>query len=133
MFLKIGNSSKLSFLLITPGQKTLTVLYKSRSTTYVTLGNTLILNVTYGNNGGGRVAVEWRNNRRVIAEIFRSNMSSSYDSRATIEMNSNLVLKNTELHDNGTYTFTASPINGQILSLEFTVIIQGKCVCIQYF
>ena len=133
MFLKIGNSSKLSFLLITPGQKTLTVLYKSPKRTYVTLGNTLILNVSYGNNGGGPVGVEWRNNRGVIAEISRSNMSISYDPRVSTEMNSNLVLKSTELRDNGTYTFTANPLNGEKLSLDFTVIIQGKCVYIQYF
>ena len=121
------------FLLITPGQKTLTVRYKSQNTTYVTLGNTLILNVTYVNNGGGGVVLEWRHNQRLIAEISRNNISLSYDSRTITEMNSNLVVKSTELYDSGTYTFTAIPVIGLELSLEFTVIIQGKCVYIQYF
>ena len=109
----------------------LNVLFQSPSITNVTLGDTLILNVSYENIGGGNVIVDWRNSSGSIVRLANG-VVNRRDPRATIEMGSNLVIRNTALYDNGTFRFRASPQIGTELLLTFTVIIEGRCVYIEY-
>ena len=87
------------------------------------LGNNSVLNVTYKNNGGGAVYVQWRNDSGLIVERSRTGKIFRRNSRANIEMMSNLILRDTSFHDNGSYEFLASPIYGDELLLTFAVII----------
>ena len=109
----------------------LNVLFQSPSITNVTLGDTLILNVSYEYIGSGDVIVQWRNSTWLIVSLANGILSRR-DPRATIEMGLNLVIRNTALYDNGTFVFRASPATGTELSLTFTVIIEGRCVYIEY-
>ena len=111
----------------------LTVQHKLPRTNYVTFGNNLVLNVTYKNNGGGAVRVEWRNDSGLIVERSRTGKIIRRDSRANIEMMSNLILRDTSFHNKGSYQFIASPENGDPLLLTFAVIIQYRCVYSEYF
>ena len=111
----------------------LSVQYRSPKRNYVTLGNNLVLNVTYNNNGSGAVDVVWKRNFHSIVWRNRYGGIVLYDRRANIEMGSNLILWGTCFCDNGLYEFRASPQNGPELILTFEVIIQGRCVYSEYF
>ena len=92
--------------------------------TYVTLGDTLVLNVTY--DFTGKVGVEWRNSSgALLYEKTRLGGVDNPDKRASLEGQATLVLKNTALYDNGTYMVqVATSSNSE--SKTFDVIIQGK-------
>ena len=111
----------------------LKVLHRSPRMNFVTLGNNLVLNVTYNNSGCGDVRVDWRNEIGLIVRRSRTGEIYPHDSRANIEMMSNLILRNTSFHDNGSYQFIASPKKGDRLLLKFVVIIRGRCVYSEYF
>ena len=92
--------------------------------TYVTLGDTLVLNVTY--DFSGQVGVSWRNGSG--AQLYlRTRLGGVLipDKRASLEGQATLVLKNTALYDNGTYTVTVTATSTSV-SKTFDVIIQGK-------
>ena len=93
--------------------------------TYVTLGETLVLNVTY--DFTGNVGVGWRNDSGktlYLRGVFGG--ENNPDKRASLEGQATLILKNTTLYDNGTYTVTVTPSNVAPQSETFVVIIQGK-------
>ena len=93
--------------------------------TYVTLGDTLVLNVTY--NFTGRVGVLWRNSSGTLLYLrFTLGGEDNPDKRASKkEGQATLILKNTALYDNGTYTVTVATTS--ITERKtFDVIIQGK-------
>ena len=92
--------------------------------TYVTLGDTLVLNVTY--DFTGQVGVAWRNGSGktfYIREISGGVINP--DKRASLEGQATLVLKNTALYDNGTYTVLVTTSSTSEIK-TFDVIIQGK-------
>ena len=92
--------------------------------TYVTLGDTLVLNVTY--DFTGKVGVQWRNSTgALLYERARLGGEDNPDKRASLEGQATLVLKNTALYDNGTYTVTVTATSTSV-SKTFDVIIQGK-------
>ena len=92
--------------------------------TYVTLGDTLVLNVTY--NFTGRVGVLWRNSSGTLLYLrFTLGGEDNPDKRASLEGQATLKLKNTALYDNGSYTVTVATTS--ITERKtFDVIIQGK-------
>ena len=92
--------------------------------TYVTLGNTLVLNVTY--DFTGQVGVAWRNSSGKT--LYLRELSGGVinpDKRASLEGQATLVLKNTALYDNGTYTVQVTTTSTSEIK-TFDVIIQGK-------
>ena len=96
----------------------------SPDTTYVTLGDTLVLNVTY--DFTGKVGVAWRNSTGTLLYLRTSlGGEDNPDKRASLEGQATLILKNTALYDNGTYTVTITPISKPV-SKTFDVIIQCK-------
>ena len=92
--------------------------------TYVSLGDTLVLNVTY--DFTGRVSVVWRNGSGKILYI-RGLLCGvgNPDKRASLEGQATLVLKHTALYDNGTYTVKVCTTSTNV-SKTFDVIIVGK-------
>ena len=92
--------------------------------TYVTLGDRLVLNVTY--DFTGLVGVLWRNSSGT--SLYLREISGAVinpDKRASLEGQATLILKNTALYDNGTYTVTVTTISTSEIK-TFDVIIQGK-------
>ena len=92
--------------------------------TYVTLGDTLVLKVTY--DFTGKVGVSWRNDSGTLLYLRTSlEGEDNPDERASLEGQATLILKNTALYDNGTYTVIVTTTSTS-LSKTFDVIIQGK-------
>ena len=99
--------------------------------TYVTLGETLVLKVTY--DFTGKVGVSWRNaSGSLLYERSRLGGVDNPDKRASLEGQATLILKNTALYDNGRYKVTVLTVlwenyGGSTSKSEtFDVIIQGK-------
>ena len=92
--------------------------------TYVTLGDTLVLKVTY--DFTGKVGVSWRNDSGTLLYLRTSlEGEDNPDKRASLEGQATLILKNTALYDNGTYTVAVTTTSTSE-SKTFDVIIQGK-------
>ena len=92
--------------------------------TYVNLGDTLMLNVTYDITG--QVGVAWRNDSGALLYL-RTGLGGviNLDKRVSLEEQATLILKNTALYDNGTYTVQV--ITTSTFEIKtFDVIIQGK-------
>ena len=86
--------------------------------TYVELGKTLTLNVTYQTNS--KVAVIWvKNGKNLYTTFF-----GSTDPRVSIKGQATLVLINTTLSDNGTYENRVETVR-TINNINLIVIIQG--------
>ena len=99
--------------------------------TYVTLGDTLVLKVTY--DFTGKVGVSWRNGSgSLLYERARLGGEDNPDKRASLEGQATLILKNTALYDNGRYKVTVLTVlwenygGSTSKSATFDVIIQGK-------
>ena len=94
----------------------------------MSLGDTLILNVTYTYSGAdSRVGVAWRNSSsRLLYERGRLGGVDNPDSRASLLGQATLVLKNTELYDNGTYLAALTAKTGDPVLQTFTVFLKGK-------
>ena len=86
--------------------------------TYVELGKTLTLNVTYQTNSN--VAVTWRKDEE---NLYTPSFGST-DPRVSIKGQATLVLINTTLSDNGTYKNTIATAITQTC-INLIVIIQG--------
>ena len=108
--------------------QTFKVVKRSDDPTYVTLGETLVLNITYEYSGGGGVGLQWRSNSgKLLIERFRTGSPDDItDSRASIVGKATLVLTNSELSDNGTYSIQVNPRNSATKTETFEVIIQGR-------
>ena len=108
--------------------QTFKVVKRSDDPTYVTLGETLVLNVTYEYSGGGGVGLQWRNNSgKLLIERFRNGGADDIvDSRVSIVGKATLVLTNSKLSDNGTYSIQVDPRDGAAKTETFEVIIQGR-------
>ena len=93
----------------------------------MSLEDTLILNVTYTYNGtDSRVGVTWRHNKTKLYEKGRLGGVDKPDSRASLLGQATLVLNNTELDDNGTYSVELIPAIGDDVFQTFTVFIKGE-------
>ena len=92
------------------------------------MGETLVLNVTYEYNGGGGVGLQWRHSSgKLLIERFRTGgADDTTDSRTSIAGKGTLVLTNTKLSDNGTYSIQVDPRNSAAKTETFEVIIQGR-------
>ena len=91
----------------------------------MTLGDTLVLNVTY--DFTGKVGVTWRNGS-TGALLYLRELSGGVinpDKRASLEGQATLILKNTALYDNGTYTVLVTT-SSTAVSKTFDVIIQRE-------
>ena len=107
--------------------QTLKAIKRSPDPSYVSLGDTLILNVTYTYSGtDSRVGVTWRHNKTKLYEKGRLGGVDKPDSRASLLGQATLVLNNTELDDNGTYSVELIPAIGDDVFQTFTVFIKGK-------
>ena len=108
--------------------QTFKVVKRSDDPTYVTLGEILVLNVTYEYSGGGGVGLQWRNNSgKLVIERFRNGGSDDiFDSRASIVGKATLVLTNSILSDKGTYFIRVDPRDSATKTETFEVIIQGR-------
>ena len=108
--------------------QTFKVVKRSDDPTYVTLGETLVLNVTYEYSGGGGVGLQWRHSSgKLLIERFRNGGADDIvDSRVSIAGNATLVLTNSKLSDNGTYSIQVDPRNSAAKTETFEVIIQGR-------
>ena len=92
--------------------------------TYVTLGDTLVLKVTY--DFTGKVGVLWRNDSGTLLYLRTSlEGEDNPDKRASLEGQATLILKNTALYDNGTYTVLVTT-SSTAVSKTFDVIIQRE-------
>ena len=94
----------------------------------MTLGETLVLNITYEYNGGGGVGLQWRHSSgKLLIERFRNGGADDIsDSRVSIAGNATLVLTKTKLSDNGTYSIQINPRNSATKTETFEVIIQSR-------
>ena len=111
--------------------QTVTLNIKSSDVTYVQLGNTLKLDVSYTYTGRKTVIVDWLfNDASIVGKIGDVTQKGS-DPRATIRGQATFVLQNTTLSDNGTYSLEVVLIGGVKQEKRFQVIIQGN-VSIQY-
>ena len=108
--------------------QTFKVVKSSDDPTYVTLGETLVLNVTYEYSGGGGVGLQWRSNSgKLLIERFRNGGADDIaDPRASIVGKATLVITNSKLSDNGTYSILVNPRNSAAKTETFEVIIQGR-------
>ena len=111
--------------------QTVTLNIKSSDVTYVQLGNTLKLDVSYTYTGRKTVIVDWLFNDASIVGKIGDVIQKGSDPRATIRGQATFVLQNTTLSDNGTYTVEVFLIGGVKQEKRFQVIIQGN-VSIQY-
>ena len=92
--------------------------------TYVTLGDTLVLKVTY--DFTGKVGVSWRNDSGTLLYLRTSlEGEDNPDKRASLEGQATLILKNTAFYDNGTYTVLVTT-SSTAVSKTFDVIIQRE-------
>ena len=93
----------------------------------MSLGDTLILNVTYTYSGtDSRVGVTWRHSKTKLYEKGRLGGVDIPESRASLLGQATLVLNNTELDDNGTYSVELIAKTGDDVFQTFTVFIKGK-------
>ena len=108
--------------------QTFKVVKRSDDPTYVTLGETLVLNVTYEYSGGGGVGLQWKNNSgKLLIERFRNGGADDIaDSRVSIAGKATLVLTNNKLSDNGTFSIRVDPRDSATKTETFEVIIQGR-------
>ena len=107
--------------------QTLKAIKRSPDPSYVSLGDTLILNVTYTYSGtDSRVGVTWRHSKTKLYEKGRLGGVDIPESRASLLGQATLVLHNTELDDNGTYSVNFIPAIGDDVFQIFTVFIKGK-------
>ena len=105
--------------------QTVTLDFKSSDVTYVQLGNTLKLDVSYTYTGKKTVIVDWLfNDASIVGKIGDVTQKGS-DPRATIRGQATFVLQNTTLSDNGTYTVKVFLLGGVKQEKRFQVIIQG--------
>ena len=84
-----------------------------------------MLNVTYDITG--HVGVAWSNSSGkslYLREITGGVLN--LDKRASLEGQATLIIKNTALYDNGTYTVQVTSLTTTLQSKTFDVIIQGK-------
>ena len=108
--------------------QTLKALKRSPDPSYVSLGDTLILNVTYTYSGtDSRVGVVWRDSSNTIL-YEKSRFGGVYnpDSRASLLEQATLVLNNTKVDDNGTYTVQLTASTGCPVFQSFTAFIKGE-------
>ena len=108
--------------------QTFKVVKRSDDPTYVTLGETLVLNITYEYNGGGGVGLKWSYiSGKLLIEKFRTGGADDIvDARASIVGKATLVLTNTKLSDNETYSIRVDPRDSATKTETFEVIIQGS-------
>ena len=108
--------------------QTFKVVKRSDDPTYVTLGETLVLNVTYEYSGGGGVGLQWRHSSgKLLIERFRTGGADDIIvARASIVGKATLVLTNTQLYDKGTYSIRVNPRDSVAKTETFEVIIQGR-------
>ena len=107
--------------------QTLKGIKRSPDPSYVRLGDTLLLNVTYTYNGtDSRVGVTWRHSKTKLYEKGRLGGVDKPDSRTLVLGQATLVMHNTELDDNGTYSVELIPAIGDDVFQTFTVFIKGK-------
>ena len=107
--------------------ETFKVVKSSDDPTYVTLGETLVLNVTYEYSGGGGVGLQWKKSIQLLIERFRNGgVDDIADPRASIVGKATLVITNSKLSDNGTYSILVNPRNSAAKTERFEVIIQGS-------
>ena len=96
----------------------MTLVSRPPDVTYVELGKTLTLNVTYQTNS--KVVVTWsKDGKNLYTTLF-----GSADSRVSIKGQGTLVLVNTTLSDNGTYQNTVASLTSS-KDINLIVIIQG--------
>ena len=101
----------------------LALVSKPPDVTYVELGKTLTLNVTYQTNS--KVSIIWRKDgKNLYTTLF-----GSADSRVSIKGQGTLVLVNTTLSDNGTYQNTVASLTSS-KDINLIVIIQGMYIVI---
>ena len=118
----------MSIIIIIKAQ-TLKAIKRSPDPSYVSLGDTLILNVTYTYNGtDSRVGVRWHHGSSItnLYEKGRLGGVDNPNSRASLLGQATLVLHNTELSDNGTYTVLLTASTGDDVFQTFTVFIKGE-------
>ena len=97
----------------------LTLVSRPPNITYVELGKTLTLNVTYQTNS--KVIVTWsKDNKNLISSDL-----GSLDPRVSIKGQGTLVLINTTSSDNGIYKHQARTLMST-KNIELAVVIQGK-------
>ena len=108
--------------------QTFKIVKISDDPTYVTLGEILVLNVTYEYSGGGGVGLQWRNNSgKLVIERFRKGGADDiFYSRASIVGKATLVLTDIKLSDKGTYSIRVDPRDSATKTETFEVIIQGR-------
>ena len=108
--------------------QTLKAIKRSPDRSYVSLGDTLILNVTYTYSGtDSRVGVVWRgSSNTILYEKSRLGGVDKPDSRASLLGQGTLVLNNTKVDDNGTYTVQLTASTGGPVFQSFTAFIKGE-------
>ena len=97
----------------------MTLVSRPPNITYVELGKTLTLNVTYQTNS--RVIVTWSKGSKSLI----SSDLGSLDPRASIKGQGTLVLINTTSSDNGIYKHQARTFKST-KDIRLVVVIQGK-------
>ena len=108
--------------------QTLKAIKRSPDPSFVSLGDTLILNVTYTYSGtDSRVGVLWRgSSNAILYERGRVGGLDIPDSRVSLLGQATLVLNNTKVDDNGTYTVQLVASTGGPVFQSFTVFIKGE-------
>ena len=97
----------------------MTLVSRPPNITYVELGKTLTLNVTYETSSN--VVVTWSKNAKIL---ITSDLGPN-DPRASIKGQGTLVLINTTSSDNGIYKHQARTLTSTE-DIELVVVIQGK-------
>ena len=87
--------------------------------------NTLELNVSYTYTGTKTVIVQWNFKGAGIVGKAGNDPPQGANSRATIRGKGSLVLYNTTLSDNGTYSISVQPLGEAQQESSFQVIIEG--------
>ena len=97
----------------------MTLVSRPPYVTYVELGKTLTLNVTYETNS--KVGVSWSKDNKILYTAFLG----FTDPRVSIKGQGTLVLINTTLSDNGTYNNIVATLTSTKHINNLIVIIQG--------
>ena len=103
----------------------MTLVVNADNTTYVPAGSTLELNVSYTYTGTKTVIVQWNFKGTGIVGKAGNDPPQGTNSRATIRGKASLVLYNTILSDNGTYSIRVQPLGDAQKESSFQVIIEG--------
>ena len=103
----------------------LTLVRISDGITYVPVGRTLQLNVSYTYTGLLPVIVDWFFNGSLIVSKTGNNSPVGTNSRTTIRGKASLVVFNTTLRDNGTYSLRVGLHGGVAKMSSFQVIVEG--------